>query len=51
VSATCNELVGVDHANPISSDNKWTAKLESDDQHWLTIFKERLTVLKNGSAN
>jgi hypothetical protein len=50
-STACSDLVSVDQLDLKSSDNKWTAKLASNDEHWLVILKERLAVLKNVAAN
>jgi hypothetical protein len=47
VSVACDDLVRVDQADLKSSNNKWTPQLASDSAHWLTIFKERLTLLQN----
>jgi hypothetical protein len=50
-NTACNELVSVDESNLRSSDNKWTAKLASNDEHWLTILKAKLAILKSGAVN
>jgi hypothetical protein len=46
LSAACSDLVRVDDADLSSSGNKWTAKLSSDDEHWVLVVKHRLSVFK-----
>jgi hypothetical protein len=48
--AACADLVSVDQVDLRNSDNKWTAKLASNDEHWLTILRSRLANLKDGLA-
>jgi hypothetical protein len=46
LGGACRDLVRVDDADLSVSGNKWTSKLASDDQHWVSVVKRRLSVFK-----
>jgi hypothetical protein len=51
VGAACGELVSVDRADLKSSNNEWTPRLASNNQHWLKLLENRLAVLHSGASN